>query len=358
MGRAIISSPAALGCDALTDILSSCGLLREASVQSIAYEPIGNGLLGDSIRFHIEYDRMEEAAPKTLAGKFPVSDPGAREASQSSGIYLNEVNFYRQIAPTVKVAAPRVLYAEIDSATMEFGLLMEDLAPARGGNQLVPATLEEVYLGIDQLAALHGPLWNASHLKQLDWLGSMRSYTRQIVPRMQGVMEIFHERHGDVLEPEHMEICDRYAARIGEFALREPPTWTVAHKDFRLDNMLFDAKAGAVPLAVLDWQTVACDSGLVDLAYFIGLCTAQDMRRQRERAFFDYYLDRLASHGLTGIDPDALWREYRIGAHHGVYTAILGSCFAKRTPRGDRMFMAMARGACAQMRDLDSLSAL
>lgn len=358
MGTELISAPEHVTSERLTELLRGSGAVKMARVVDVQSTPIGNGLLGDSLRFTITYDRVEQGAPKTLAGKFPTSDPSARQAASQTQIYLNEVRFYQQIASRVGINTPRALYAEIDTRTMAFGLLMEDLGPARGGDQLLGATLEDAYLALDQAAALHAPLWNSPELLQIDWLNAGREINHAIVAQFPQLMATFHERFDGVLEVEHMAICDAYSARVADFVFREPPQRTVIHKDFRLDNMLFDAKAGAIPLAVLDWQTVACGPGPLDAAYFIGLCLPRDIRTRYEGELFDYYLNAVQWLGRRDLDRDMLWREYRISAHYGVFTAIVGSSLAKRTARGDQMFMNMARGGCGQMRDLETLTAL
>jgi hypothetical protein len=47
------------------------------------------------------------------------------------------------------------------------------------------------------------------------------------------------------------------------------------------------------------------------------------------------------------MSVDAIWRDYVVGALHGVSTAVFSSAFVVRTERGDANFLSMARGACA-----------
>ena len=54
----------------------------------------------------------------------------------------------------------------------------------------------------------------------------------------------------------------------------------------------------------------------------------------------------------------AVWDDYRRGALHGVSTAVFSAAFVERTPRGDAMFLDMARGACQLALKHDSLGAL
>ena len=79
MADEIILAAELLTCDRLTDILRQQGVLREARVTEISHQPIGDGMLGENVRFTVTYDHEEECAPRTLAGKFPSLDQAVRE---------------------------------------------------------------------------------------------------------------------------------------------------------------------------------------------------------------------------------------------------------------------------------------
>ena len=55
-----------------------------------------------------------------------------------------------------------------------------------------------------------------------------------------------------------------YVAINKTLANRSP--WTLAHQDFRVENMLF----GKDRFVVLDWQGIGRGPGSYDLAYFLG----------------------------------------------------------------------------------------
>ena len=58
------------------------------------------------------------------------------------------------------------------------------------------------------------------------------------------------------------------------------------------------------------------------------------------------------------LTPGEIWNRYRLGALHGVSTAVFSSAFVVRTDRGDANFLSMARGACELALDHDSIGAL
>jgi len=140
----------------LTQILRRNGLLRSAHVAGVESRTVGAGMLGDSVRFSLTYDR-DEGAPASVVCKFPASDPTSRATGTDFGLYLSEVRFYQGINRTVSVRTPVCYYADFDAATGDFVLILEDMAPARAGNQLTGCTVADAEQVMIQAAALHGP---------------------------------------------------------------------------------------------------------------------------------------------------------------------------------------------------------
>ncbi len=338
----------------LTKRLRGAGVLRDASVTTVSATPLGVGMLGDSIRFEVTYDG-DEGAPASFVGKFASADPTSRQTGAGFGLYEREVGFYREVAHTVAIRSPGCVSAEHDPADGTFALLLEDLTPARSGNQLTGCDIADAERAIEQAAALHGPRWNDESLRDHAFLNvsGAREFVIQVFP---DCLAEFHRRYDGVLEPEYMAVCDRYGALMASAPTPEPTSFTLTHGDFRLDNMLFDAHGGEVPLAVLDWQSPAIGLGAVDVAYFMGLAISIEDRRRHEQHLLDYYLECLRGYGVRDYDYDALYRDYRLTLLSGVSTAVFASASTKRTERGDAMFLAMARGGCAQAIDCDALA--
>ncbi|OWK33233.1 phosphotransferase [Sphingomonas dokdonensis] len=338
----------------LTTRLRDAGVLRAARVTAVEATPVGVGMLGDSIRFVVDYDQ-DEGAPGSFVGKFASTDPTSRQTGAGFGLYEREVGFYRHVADTVAVRSPKCVSIEHDPADGTFALLMEDLTPARAGNQLTGCDLADAERAMEQAAALHGPRWNDASLRDhafLDTSGA-RDFVVNVFP---DCLAEFHRRYDGVLEPEYMAVCDRYGALLGSAPVLQPTSFTLTHGDFRLDNMLFDARGGEVPLAVLDWQSPSIGLGAVDVAYFLGLALSIEDRRQHERHLLEYYLEQLRGYGVREYGYDDLDRDYRLTLLSGVSTAVFASASTKRTERGDAMFLAMARGGCAQAIDCDALA--
>ena len=63
------ATPQAVTPDWLTAVLRRAGVLRSARVTDFTWMAVGAGMLGDSIRFDLRYDR-DEGAPASVVGKF------------------------------------------------------------------------------------------------------------------------------------------------------------------------------------------------------------------------------------------------------------------------------------------------
>lgn len=344
----------------LTQAFRQSGHLRDGKVIGLTTKRVGNGMFGDSVRFAISYDRKDETSPDSIVGKFASLDPVSKANGASIGLYETEVNFYRDFRSTVAIRAPECFVVDMDPETKDFTLILEDLTPARGGDQLTGCSVQDAYHAMDEAAALHGPRWGDPTLLDIPWMNKRTpdGEPNFLLEGFQGFLAAFRERYDDMLEPEFMAECVRLGDKIVKyFAPRGAPP-APQHTDFRLDNMLFDAKGGTVPLATLDWQSISVGFGMLDVAYFIGAGLLPDVRRQHETDLVKHYLEKLKSYGVTDYDWNQAWLHYRLGILQGVFTSVFASVVTGRTERGDQMFMAMARRHCQHSMDLGSLAAL
>ncbi len=335
----------------LTSALRAAGAIGEASVVQIASRPVGNGLVGDSVRYALTYDHPTPGAPQSLVAKFAAADPQSRASGANLGLYLREVSFYRQLAATVAIRTPRTFYAELNEADHDFTLLFEDLGPARGGDQLSGCSLQDAEVAMRQAAALHGPRWDDPALLDLDFLTTSARIFPLILAALPGVIAAYHERYDGVLEPEFMALVDALPNAMPSFTAGPTGPLTVQHGDFRLDNIMFEIKGGAEPMGTLDWQTVACGPGLTDVAYFLSAGLPPAVRRAHEAELVRLYHETLLGYGVKDYDWEACWRDYRRYALHGVFMGVFSAIAVERTERGDALFLTMTRGACAQCLD-------
>ena len=345
-----------IGRDWLQAQLDAAGVLGGAHIAAMDSTPIGTGQVGDTVRIALTYDRPAPGAPRSIAAKLPSRDATSRATAAHFKLYLREVNFYARVAPLIPMRVPQVYTALIDDAGCDFILLFEDLGPAQAGNQLAPCTPEQARAANCQAALLHASTDGLPVLDE-DWLQGDPAARDWIIQAYPGAQAVFRERYAGQIEPEYLEICEQLAEHCATWFHFTPSTRCITHGDFRLDNMLFDIRGGAEPIALVDWQTCVTGGGTSDLGYFLGTGIGTQLRRGHEDALIDLYCAEMTRLGVPR-DCSAIWDDYRIGALSGLSTAVFSAAFVERTERGDANFLSMARGACSLAIDHDSIGAL
>lgn len=336
--------------------LAGAGLLDDARIADLSWQSIGTGQVGDTVRFTLSYNGAAPRAPATVAAKFPSSDATSRQTAAAFSLYRKEVLFYREMARHIAMRVPQVHAALLDDNGCDFILLFEDLGPCSAGNQLSGCTLSDAEEAIRQAAALHAPSLDHPALDAA-WLQpdpQAHATLRTLYPQAQA---IFRERYADTLAPELMAVCEALNDNLDLWFDRQHTWRSLLHGDFRLDNMLFGIRGGAEPIALVDWQTCTTGCGLTDVGYFLGCGIGSALRRPNEAALLDLYCAEMTRRGVP-LTCEEIFDDYRIGALHGVATAVFSAAFVVRTERGDANFLSMARGACELAREHDSIGAL
>jgi hypothetical protein len=347
----VVDGPAGLSPLWLTEALRRAGVLDNAKVTHVEATPVGTGQLASSLRLELFYDRPT-ISPLTVVAKLPSGDAGSREIARTLRSYEIEVRFYQELAPTLPVRTPACYAAELEADSGRFALLLEDMAPARQGDQLAGCTVEEAGRALDELVGLHAPRWGDPTLADLEWLNRQGdgAFVLEMLPALwSGFRQRFAERlgadvheAGDALFP-HLE---RYLDDVG-------PS-TVVHRDFRLDNLLFRNGPSGPPVTVVDWQTCALGPALTDVAYFLGAGLLTDVRREHEADLVRRYHAGLAEAGVRDYDAETCWSAYRHGTWAGLITAVSAAMLVEQTERGDAMFLAMAQRHARHALDLDA----
>lgn len=338
----------------LTEALTRAGALSAGRVASVERERCGTGILADAYRYTLTYD-PPGAGPPTVVGKFASENATSRAFGHSSGQYRNEIRFYQNLATALPASVPTPLHAALADNETDFVLLMEDLAPARAVDQIEGCTADEAAIVMEQIAALHAGSWRRRDLAASEWLGNTIAGWRQITDGFDGTIASFPE--GFVSEADLGEASKLVPHRDAwKDILSEPRSlW---HNDLRVDNVLFDCRGGAVPIALLDWQGVTYARGMMDVAYFNATSLTTEERRAHERDLVVEYHAGLVAQGVTELSADACWDEYRLLAIHPLQTGVLGLMAVSRSERGDRLWRTWIERSAEMTRDLDSFSLL
>ena len=332
------TTPAKIGPTQLTEYLHESGHLPAGRVAAVESDIVGTGKMGENARFTLTYEGAEGDPPASVIGKFPAADETARAMASSLGAYYNEVMFYRELAAGTPMKTPEIYWSGISDDRTQFLLLMEDLAPAEPGSQLVGESRHHAARALGEAARLASAYYGNESLADRD---HVMSPARDDGGRLgqtflEGAWPGFVERFGDHVSAECLTFAERYVANHTHFVMSYEGPRTLVHGDFRSENILF----GSDTATTVDWQTVSEAGPLTDAAYFMGGSVEIDDRREWERELIEEYREHLARGGVTLSAPDC-WDLYRESAMHGLMITILGASFSTPDPRGDRMFLAM-----------------
>lgn len=345
----ILADPADLSPAWLTGALQSAGL--DVVVAGCRSESVGTGQMAHNERIWLDYERNDAGLPATLVGKFPSPNEESR-ASGQRGAYLKETRFYTDLASSLAVAVPACHYGAIAEDEATFTLLLEDLAPKVQGDQIRGASDDEIEAAVRNLAGLHAPRWGDASLADVEWIAG--GNPEELIAIMEFATPEFIKRYRDRLSDEDAAVLQTFGHGIKNWLERRPPTPTLVHGDYRLDNLLFETTDEGIRVAAVDWQTLSLGCGGQDLAYLLGNSSPTEQRRAHEPRMLEIYREEMARHGVE-LEADRVRNEYAYGTFQGPLITMLGALSVGRTERGDTMFMAMASRCCQQIRDTGAL---
>lgn len=331
-------------------------------LRAVSATRIGTGLIGDSYRLVLEWEgHRPPGAPETLVVKLPAEDATSRQTGVGLRNYEREVRFYREIAPTMGIRLAKPWSAEWDEGDGSFVVVLEDLAPARVGDQLRGCTVAEAESVVDAAALMHASHWNGQELTgYASWMSTTADEERagQLGMLWSFAWPQFLERHGHRLDADARVLAERFGAVIGSWARDRPGPMTVVHGDFRTDNMLFGGTVDRPTVVPVDWQTPAIGPGVGDVAYFIGASLMTDERRANESRLVRRWFDGLVAAGVRGYSWDSCWEDYRRMSFSGALMGVAASMLTPQTERGDEMFFAMTSRHLRQASDVDAAALL
>ncbi len=327
-------------------------------VASVEIEPVGQGvgILGLLARLHVTYADPRSELPRTLIAKIASSNPETVGVAVHYGFYLNEVRFYRDCSSTPGLRVPALHYSDIDDSETMFVLLLEDLGAARLADQIEGCAPEDAVHVIDAAAALHSFWWNSPKLSDLTWLRPVNNDAyKSAQEQYTAVWPGFVERYGDRLPAGALAVGAGYQTQIADMFdwIVENRPHTIAHTDFRLDNLFFDHPDGS-PVTVIDWQLSVRGMGPLDVSYFIAESMAPDDRRAHERSLLERYHAGLVAGGVTDYSFDDLYDDYRMALVTQLTIPVVGQSMDPGNDRGRRLMDAMVERTFISIEDHDA----
>lgn len=327
--------------DWLTAFLAVNG--HDVRIESVRTEPVGTGQMAGSYRLHLDHQN-DAALPGTVIAKLATGTPDQREFG--SGVFRNEVRFYRDLAPSFTVPIPACFATTISDSGTEFVLLLEDMGAAVQGDQIAgctPAQAESIAVAA---AGLHAPRWNDPTL-----LADMPLPTdadREVMDSILAPMaEVYRERFSPA-GPSSAAV-DWLVREAGDWLVAPLDNAALIHGDLRVDNVLF-GPAGEV--TVIDWQTITTGNPLRDIAFLLSTSLSTDDRRRHERGIVASYHRALVTAGVRDYTLDECWNDYVGNLIQAPLIIVFGSAAAQPTERGNAMFDAMLSRSAAAIDDL------
>jgi hypothetical protein len=328
-----------------------------ASLTSVRAERFGEGVATstDIHRLFLGYAPHGKRGPASLVVKQPSSSPQAREVARGWSTYRREVLFYRDIAASVGLRIPKAYVAEFDPDTNGFVLVLEDLSPAKGGDQVAGLPLEHVRLALDEIVRLHAAWWNGPALVNLEatvqpfgeglWIGTGARHA--------AAWPAFEPFLAGRASPDLRRVGERMASTIEALMadMARPPR-TLCHGDFRADNLMFSSDGRASAMTTVDWQAVMQARGAFDVGCLMSMSVATGLRRAHEAMLLRGYHDRLTAAGVEDYAYEAFFHDYRRGLLIGFTYVVQAGAAAEFThPRTEALFDSAVRRIDAAVQD-------
>jgi hypothetical protein len=348
----------------LTGALRADGVLRDGEVVSVTSETLsqGVGFLGQVLRLEPVYGGDATGAPSTIIAKIPTLDPGGRQIAAMYGMYERELQFYRHMAADMTMRVPRCYYGDGDPGAVAYILLLEDLAPTGTlGDQVVGCGLPEARVALKRLAEHHAKWWQHPALETTPWLGVGVDLVRGSIEQAYAPsVEPFLHLFGDSFSPDVRAVIPT----LGGATLRmlesfDDGPFTIAHGDYRADNMFFGHPGSDYDVAVIDWQSPNKGWAAYDLSYFICGSFATNLRKQHEAVLRDEYFAALSAAGVTGYNRQRFDDDYArsLLAYLALFV-INGATLDPSNDRGRELFRAIFERLDGALADANSLSYL
>ena len=340
-------------------VMRGSGNLEDGvTVTSVSTERIGEGvgILSILQRVTPTYSGATKA-PKSIVVKYPTDDPVQRGTADALVFYIRELTFYRDCAPSAPFKTAKCYGQAIESENTNFTIAMEDISHYRPLNQLDGVSLADSKIMLEKLADFHAMWWNSPKLPAMqDIFPPLLNPTYEMVLPMlwaQGWPNV--EQYAGHLLPDSVRgIGDIWGSKVPWMLGNMMAPLTLAHGDYRADNMMFD---GAEPV-VIDFQITGTGSGMYDVGYFISQSIATEVRRGHDQELVNTYLDRLEFHGIS-INRAEMWRQYLVAICFCVtYGVTSFASYPEQNERGKQLVTDMLLRSLDCVADNDALKVI
>jgi hypothetical protein len=317
-------------------------------------------------RIGVEYNEIGQRAglPSDL---FTKSSPrlGNRLVLGLTGTAEGEGIFYSKARPMLTINSPQGYASAYDPRSRRSMLILEDVGHSRGarfGDALQRLTLAEAMDVVNQLAILHGTLWERPALAQgglrrlrstprfqrdFDAMLAWRRASLNGMRRASGVVP------GSILD----QLPDLWQLFYKSLALHDSLPHTLVHQDPHPGNWFRDSDGR---MGLYDWQGVARGFWALDYCYAVEAALDIEDRRAWEQELLEHYLQCLQAAGGPSIPFTEAWMAYRLHPIHGLtfWAGTLGAPRLAPKMQPDEFSLAIIERITQAMHDHDTLDAI
>ena len=294
--------------------LRAGGVLEDAELEAVDCADLGAGvgLTSEVVRLQLRY--AAGTGPDSVIAKLPTAAPENLMVARQMFLYAREVAFYRHLAAHSPIRTPALYYAEIDDATQNFVLLLEDLRALSICDQLNGASEAQAFVAVEEIARFHAAWWGKVDTPPLTEFADAVDphYANLIQMGYMAYLQPCIDKFGDHFPAPIQDIMQRYAPGIAASLMDEAKNYrSFLHGDYRADNMFFDNTVDRPALTAIDWQVSARGNALYDLTYFLGGSLSVALRRRIGDDLLRHYYDTMAAGGVDMPDYSAFQTDYR-----------------------------------------------
>jgi len=323
-----------------------------ASYPGVEVSDVKLVLRDDGTNRRARFRLMHAGAPGPGTVFVKAADPDHAELNARTGGIFNEPKLFRSDV-SLPLDHPQVHLSLIDEPTLDFVMVMEDIA-ARGGDPrdaTRPMSVDQAADGVRGLARLHRRFWGERLDAEpgLDWVEPFVAWTgmhRAISGGLARVGASVQPEVGGLAGEQIEHQWFRYAATLTDGPL------TLLHGDAHIGNtyVLPGDRVG-----FLDWQVLRRGNHVLDLGYFLQGALTVDDRRTSEAELIDEYVTALDLPAGEAPTRDDVWLRYRASATHGL---ALWMATASGDWQRPEVSLALVQRYASAFVDLDTSAAL
>ncbi|MDG1839206.1 MAG: phosphotransferase [Dehalococcoidia bacterium] len=279
------------------ELTSILGLTDTHKVVNLRRVPLGDGYAASTHRIELKYSENNKYNVQSIVVKSPITDSSILKTAQINGIYEREVEFYRIMSRTgFDAHIPRCYYADFDSESGDFVLVLEDLSSRIPGNHHTSRPLHEIKDVFRAYGRLHHRFFSLAELRDGIFLakpGNGKFIRRQMQQLLDAMVVKLEPYMGEGTRHRILGQLN-YFEKLYEYS-KQAQHSTLTHGDAHQANVMF-GKNGEKPV-ILDWQLARFGIGMEDIARFLLLSTEPEFRRAHTDELIAVYADELSAIG-------------------------------------------------------------